>query len=324
VIGGSVGTGGRNTASDVRTIQEALNRIPASNGGPVPLLAVDGIVGPLTTAAIRRFQTPHVGFADGRVDPAGQTLAHLNGELDAQPADVAVGAVPASDFQDPDPLVIQMVQVHIGAVREVIFRASFYLAAAAPYISSQGVSKPDGRLFRNAQLALDMLEAAFSLSKLRDPLSAYDNIRRVFNNMNVAMHRMLDTDPLVAKTIFVPNRHRQMETQAAAYTHRGGAYKTADELLEIVEEPVDRIYICRNLLRAPVDAQIATLVHELAHFVSGQPIEVVDKVRNGHMLLLKDRPRFNKIPPQDKVQSAEHYAYFGMVARTPRYLKEGI
>ena len=42
-----------------------------------PLLVVDGIVGPLTNAAIRDFQKANTGVVDGRVDCNGPTIKHL-------------------------------------------------------------------------------------------------------------------------------------------------------------------------------------------------------------------------------------------------------
>jgi hypothetical protein len=77
----SVGAmGGKNLPGDTRTVQELLNQVPASEGGPVPKLEPDGKCGPLTKAAIQKFQIKHFGWkgADGRVDPDGPTLAKLN------------------------------------------------------------------------------------------------------------------------------------------------------------------------------------------------------------------------------------------------------
>src|SRR5262245_9293488 len=78
-ISASVGQGGVNRRDDVQSIQTMLNQVPAADGGPRPRLAVDRIVGPLTIAAIRSFQTRHLGWADGRVDPGGPTIARLRG-----------------------------------------------------------------------------------------------------------------------------------------------------------------------------------------------------------------------------------------------------
>lgn len=85
-ISASVGRmGGRNLPDDVRTVQELLNEVPATSGGPAPPLVPDSLCGPKTIGAIQTFQLHHFGFsgADGRVDPGGRTLAKLN-EFDRQ------------------------------------------------------------------------------------------------------------------------------------------------------------------------------------------------------------------------------------------------
>lgn len=71
--------GGSNAYNDVRTVQYLLNCVPQNAGGPAAELAVDGIAGPLTKAAIKRFQQALGGVCDGRVDPRGGTLAALAG-----------------------------------------------------------------------------------------------------------------------------------------------------------------------------------------------------------------------------------------------------
>jgi peptidoglycan hydrolase-like protein with peptidoglycan-binding domain len=76
-IKGSVGLGGTNLRADVATVQYLLNCVPAGQGGPAPELAVDGLVGPKTIAAIRKFQTTSFGSADGRADPGGRTIQTL-------------------------------------------------------------------------------------------------------------------------------------------------------------------------------------------------------------------------------------------------------
>jgi hypothetical protein len=79
-IVGSVGINGNNLPGDVKTVQELLNKVPLSSGGPSPLLVVDSVCGQKTKDAIQKFQLKQFGWsgADGRVDPYGQTLAKLN------------------------------------------------------------------------------------------------------------------------------------------------------------------------------------------------------------------------------------------------------
>src|SRR3954454_3753279 len=79
-ITASVGLGGVNRKEDSITVQELLNKVSPEDGGPMPLLAVDGLPWQKTIAAIKNFQRVQVEmqFPDGRVDPDGPTLAALN------------------------------------------------------------------------------------------------------------------------------------------------------------------------------------------------------------------------------------------------------
>src|SRR6187401_1626534 len=108
----SVGQGGVNQFPDVETVQSLLNQVPTISGGPVPLLDVDGRVGPLTTGAIGKFQKHHFGWQDFRVDPNNKTIAKLNEFEDGPSADNTVKFRPAADptalpppasgFDEPD------------------------------------------------------------------------------------------------------------------------------------------------------------------------------------------------------------------------------
>jgi peptidoglycan hydrolase-like protein with peptidoglycan-binding domain len=66
-----------NFPSDVKTVQQLLNEVPPESGGPVPALAVDGIVGPKTSAAISKFQQAQFGKSDGLVEPGQRTIQRL-------------------------------------------------------------------------------------------------------------------------------------------------------------------------------------------------------------------------------------------------------
>ena len=72
VLTGSVGFGGMNRKPDVETVQRLLNAVPVARGGPMPALDADGLCGPMTASAIRRFQQSNACPADGRID-AGKT-----------------------------------------------------------------------------------------------------------------------------------------------------------------------------------------------------------------------------------------------------------
>lgn len=75
----SVGRRGANRYNDTKTIQQMLNNVPVSTGGPAPPLDDDGDCGKLTKGAIFNFQLTNFGWqgADGRVDPGHATLTML-------------------------------------------------------------------------------------------------------------------------------------------------------------------------------------------------------------------------------------------------------
>lgn len=82
VLKGSVGFGGRNERNDVQLVQTLLNAVPAAKGGAFPALTQDGLCGPMTSGAIRQFQTRNQCYADGRIDVAGKTEQTLLALLD--------------------------------------------------------------------------------------------------------------------------------------------------------------------------------------------------------------------------------------------------
>ena len=83
-ISGSVGRGGRNARSDVRTIQILLNLNTNALGLPAPL-AEDGAIGPDTLSAIEKFQRQIMGTANPSicVDPGSAALLRLRTFLGA-------------------------------------------------------------------------------------------------------------------------------------------------------------------------------------------------------------------------------------------------
>jgi peptidoglycan L-alanyl-D-glutamate endopeptidase CwlK len=74
MITAAVGEGARNLRSDVKAVQELLRRRGVDPG------AIDGLMGPKTQAAIRRFQAGFLSRPDGVVDVGGTTWQHLAGE----------------------------------------------------------------------------------------------------------------------------------------------------------------------------------------------------------------------------------------------------
>jgi len=87
LITASVGSSGTNRKDDVALVQFCLNDWRRRNG--CRPIAEDGLVGPETTGAIRDFQGAVTHLVDGRVDPAGPTMA----ALERMPAGEAIRSV---------------------------------------------------------------------------------------------------------------------------------------------------------------------------------------------------------------------------------------
>ncbi len=79
-IRGSVGRLAQNFPSDVLAIQNILNIVPQSAGGPLPSLRLDSICGPKTITAIERFQKAQFAGLqpDGLISPQKRTISRLS------------------------------------------------------------------------------------------------------------------------------------------------------------------------------------------------------------------------------------------------------
>ena len=75
VIRGSVGEKGNNAHDDVQLVQLLLNEWLSSRS--LQAIAVDGIAGPKTIGAIKKFQQAGTGRVTGRCDPNGPSIRHL-------------------------------------------------------------------------------------------------------------------------------------------------------------------------------------------------------------------------------------------------------
>ncbi len=89
----AVGRGAINRTDDVRIVQALLNQHLSSPQRP---LAVDGVVGPRTIAAIEEFQrrVVKIHHPDGRFDPGGRTFTALSSDL-PQPTPPSASGLPA-------------------------------------------------------------------------------------------------------------------------------------------------------------------------------------------------------------------------------------
>ena len=94
----SVGRDGHNNRQDVGVVQTLLNAVRRRTGGR--LLAIDGLAGPKTIAAIEAFQQENCSVVDGRVDPGRETIMRLNHAVPQRRANNGYAYLPSGGRND--------------------------------------------------------------------------------------------------------------------------------------------------------------------------------------------------------------------------------
>ena len=101
-----------------------------------------------------------------------------------------------------------------------------------------------------------------------------------------------------------------MEARAVAYTSSGGAFFDPKVNMTI-GVPANRIYLCEGIGKEEPHLQLITVIHELAHYVSGSPFVIGDQMR---ARFPEDQKRLDALAPHLKVRNAEHYAWYAFDA----------
>jgi hypothetical protein len=244
----SVGAGGVNRSADVKTIQDALNGIPLTEGAPVPPLAVDGISGPLTTAAITEFQRKQFPEwkPDSRIDPGGKTLRRIN--------ELRFG------FMPPE------VAKAYATIPEALTRVRAARARVAAVQLRLGL--PSG-LLSESELKLERWN--WKLDRAENASAHLARIAAVYGRMDetltMAAH-LVKPGPFGASFhLFLPSGGNPLNRTASAFTTLGGYF----------HGPTDRdhtgaylkaIYITPSYFEKVFATSI--LIHELAHYCGGK------------------------------------------------------
>jgi hypothetical protein len=306
MIRASVGSKGANRNDDVTTIQDALNRVPASDGGATPPLDVDGLCWQKTIKAIQTFQLKHFGWsgADGLVEPGRQTNAKLNDILGGPAArSSAGGRSSGTSFKMPD------LSFGLARAQQFIRAARHNLNAASPYVDRE--DEPSG--------PFEVFSREFRMRSLNriyefDKFSAFYR-RKIFNLINNIFVRMDQVfqrpGGLWGPAAFEPD---QFKDENLAYTNYGGFFRSGQIRYHKSggKMRLDSIFICEAFLEhiGQVDNQALIHVHELAHFV-GHP-ELIDDYAYNH-----NPTKMKNLPPKLRVLNAEHYMNFAWDAMHP-------
>ncbi|WP_394889588.1 peptidoglycan-binding protein [Mesorhizobium sp. AaZ16] len=278
VVGRSVGQGGANVSNDVLTIQQALNAVDTSQGGPTPRLATDGLIGPLTRAAIGRFQKQNISFVDFRIDPNGPTIQALNRVLGASPQILASGSSrslapgsgvgqtvpPAPTFNVTDEMMERVFKEILPISRACVTSALRTLNAA----------KAMGTIESPAQT---LVRKHFAVQLSDPPPPDFALIERTFR----AIDRTLSLATVIPEQIFIKfpftlSNGEMAKTRTLALALSNGIAERGQTVTLEREDGTSATLRADAVVLLPVyffassDLQVGTLIHELGHFVGGR------------------------------------------------------
>lgn len=318
VISSSVGLDSTNFPEDVRTIQDALNRLSPEQGKPNPLLRVDGICGPKTEKAIQQFQLKQFGWsgADGKINPGGQTITRLNelvGNGGNRPLDAKKGFPQVGDEQ-ADELYKKILTTHLERARKWIYAAQANLDIALRYVDqpdTKGHFQVFGRKERMRLANRYFRVDDFPASRRRYVLS---QVRYVFATMLQVYQRPGGLWGEKAFELDSTGVAFNESRWATAHTNAGGFFRMGKDSQHQRGQRADSIYIVRENIAyySNLDKGTKTIVHELAHFCGDyrRGWNIVDFGAYGE----PEKPRVARLTPWQRIQHADSYARFARAA----------
>jgi Putative peptidoglycan binding domain/Lysine-specific metallo-endopeptidase len=257
-LSASVGVGGKNNDPDVRTIQDALNRVPIDQGRAAPLLKVDGICGAKTRNAIGAFQVKQFGWshADGKVDPFARTHLKLS-ELVGKP------------FRKPDQVMVDGMLKHLTLAMNYIAAAKVNLLGAVASVDQKDDPGPISVFGRESRMRLSNRHFRIDDYSPFERKAKLEHAMWVFDRMSMVFQR---PGGLWGPMSFAPD---QTQDRSYAYTFMGG-FDRGGTIQKGVR--LDTIYFCTKsfaVLDFP-DMAAHIIVHELSHFVGGKTAGIDD------------------------------------------------
>ena len=248
-----VGSGpkAKNLDRDVRTIQESLNKIDPSKGGPKVKLVVDGKCGPKTNKAITDFQLKQFGIkgADGVIEPNKQTINRINQLLFSNlPVDPKVDAE----------IRAKMVS-HLDIVAKAIHaaQANLMLALSPPSKVDFGRNRGNDRVDRHFGLA--NFKGDQRDKTIRDILGVYNLYQQCLLLPPELELGFLGSGAFVTDPTGDPR---------IAFAFANGFFRKG-QIEETRKIPLDRIFLGRRAFFALSDGEFCAFImlHEMAHFV---------------------------------------------------------
>jgi hypothetical protein len=291
----------KNLESDVRTIQESLNKIKTGAGGPAKPLVVDGKCGPKTKKAIVDFQLKQFGIkgADGVIEPDKQTIQRINQLLFSN--------LPVNPSVNEE--IRAKLVTHLDIVRRSIHAATTNLLVA---------TAPAGGIDFGRTAANSRLDRHFALGALSP------------NGRDQAIRNILGVFTMYANVLLMPGALGAGAFEAdptgdprIAFTFSNGFFHKG-ELEPKRNIPLDRIFLGRRAFFALSDGEFCAFImlHEMAHFVGFPGGAFIGD--NGRGWFTDDT--IKKLRADERLHNADSYATFAVECRTgdsnkPAYVK---
>ena len=276
----------RNQSDDVRTIQDALNQVTVKGvaGGPIPLLAVDGICGPKTNAAISRFQQLQLNIFDGVIEPNKKTIIKLNEIVD-----------PVSDEE---------LRAKVSAALPIVGQAIAAALANLQAIITSGPA-PTGP----AATAADRLSRHFLLDTLSPSKQseARVDLFGTFTRFSAVM-----VNPIAINIDAVDEFDLDKKNPKIALT-RGKGFFEEGQIDDDTNKRLDRIHLGLGFFAPTVTPEFGAFIilHELSHFVGRSDGRFI--VDNGRGWF--DDQFIKPLSADSRLANADSYATFAHECR---------
>lgn len=264
-IKAAVGLGGQNIPADVNTVQQLLNALSPLEGGPLQILAEDGLFGPLTQAAIGRYQNHVLGWADGRIDPNGPTIKSLTAHL------VAAPSVPYGKLGIPVSGSPGAGAANTGKAPSTDGAADIALAHSLTVGMEPRLHTLRFRLTRTNTKMLAWMDKHFANKNQKMNHSDAGHVQTILGGIHHYIARVNAFGKLPVANVILYDPSPPGNT--IAHTVRGGDKLSTEQVQlyhdngKIIKSPGQSIWLTSRFNSLPIDEKRWVMLHEFAHFV---------------------------------------------------------
>ncbi len=303
VITAAVGALGRNLNADVSTIQNALNRIGAGDGGAEDSLVVDGWYGSKTGGAIHRFQLRQFpGWKpDDTIEPGKKTIDRINLLLGLKARPLVFSLAALGDAMPPE---LAKAYACVPGILARIRSARRRLQDVRDSTASPGTHTASGVNRR-------LVDWHFKAHRASSPRAHLDAAIRVYDTMERVL--FMETRTGSPFQLFLRSNDPAMNERAAAWTEYGG-YDYAIDARHPNGDYYHAIYIAPQFENKVYAEMI--LLHELAHFCGGREGTATTIGHRAHpsppklgRALEDGAADYARMSPADALRNAQSYQF---------------